>query len=330
MRNIFKKYNSAKLIIILLFNFVGLQGNGFSQTSKSDKEEQIEIQEDTIRVDTNLVTIPTTVFDREGRYVTNMRKEDFQVFEDGVEQKIELFETVEQPFTVLLLLDVSGSMATNIGELTRAANTFVSRLRPDDQIIAATFDDTFNVVLKSTKISNLNKSLKLRPRSGIHATMLYDAVYDALKMIKKVRGRKAIILFSDGMGEGTFGSAKGNLQNAEENEALIYTVQFSNSFTVLPKGFDKEQFYKGVETADNYMRDLASITGGRPYKMENIADLEKTFGLIADELRQQYSLGYYPKEIEKGQKKQVRQIKVKVNQLNLAVRARSSYVIEKK
>ena len=78
------------------------------------------------------------------------------------------------------------------------------------------------------------------------------------------------------------------------------------------------------------MQDLAQVTGGRNYQIENIMDLEKTFGLIADELRQQYRLGYYPKQLEAGQKNQVRQIKVKVRQPNLAVRARSSYTVNKK
>lgn len=288
-------------------------------------------QDDVIRVDTNLVTVPVTVFDRDGRYVTNLKKEDFQIFENGLEQEIDLFESVEQPITVLLLLDVSGSMGSYLAELTRAANAFALQLRPNDQMAAATFAVSFRLLLKPKKVSDLNKSVKIQQHRGDSWTRIYDAVDDALRLMKKIRGRKAIVLFSDGGGEGIYSSLKDNFRKAEEGESLIYTIQFDNFITAPPShANNKEEFYKALEEANYYMQNLAKITGGRPYRIKNIANLEKTFASITEELRQQYSLGYYPKQLEKGQKKQIRQIKVNVRQPNLAVRSRSSYVIEDK
>ncbi len=315
MKNRFEEFNFAVAVFILLFISII-----FSKT--------VYAQNEIIRIDTNLVTVPITVLDREGRYVTNLKKEDFQIFEDGVEQEVAVFEPIEQPFTVLLLLDISGSMTYHMAELTKAANVFVSQLRPDDQITAASFADNLYVLLKSTKVSEIRKNIKIQQRSGDRYTRLYDAVHDALKIIKKIRGRKAIVLFSDGGGDGTFASAKDNFRNAGEGDAVIYTVQFKNFLDAPPKEVNKQIFYKSIEEANNYMRDLAKITGGRGYQIENIADLEKTFAQIAKELGQQYSLGYYPRQLEAGQKRQIRQIKVKMRQPNLAVRARDSYVVE--
>lgn len=286
-------------------------------------------QEDAIRVDTNLVMIPATVLDRNGRYITNLKKDDFQIFEDGVEQEVALFEPVDQSFTVFILLDRSGSMSNHLGKLADAASIFVKQLRPDNQVLAATFANNVNILFQATKVKDLSKGIKVKQHPADNNTMIYDAVELALKKMKKIRGRKAIVLFSDGGGTGYFASAKSNLRDAEEQEALIYTVQF-NTFTSPHPKSNVKAFYEAVNTANNYMRELAQVTGGRSYRIEDITDLRQTFGYIADELGRQYSLGYYPKQLEKGEKKQVRQIKVRVRQRNLVVRARESYVIEPK
>lgn len=316
MRKKFRDCNFVVIVLALIFASIMFLKTAYAQ-------------DDVIRVDTNLVTVPVTVLDRNGRYISNLKKEDFQIFENGIEQEIDLFESVEQPITVLLLLDVSGSMSSYLAELTRAANAFALQLRPNDQMAAATFAVSFRLLLKPKKVSDLNKSVKIQKHIGDSWTRIYDAVDDALRLMKKIRGRKAIVLFSDGGGEGIYSSLKDNFRKAEEGESLIYTIQFDNFITAPPShANNKEEFYKALEEANNYMKDLANITGGRPYRIKNIANLEKTFASITEELRQQYNLGYYPKT--KGKKGERRQIKVRVSVPNVAVRARSSYVIEDK
>ena len=309
----FLDFNFIIIICVLLLVFIASPTNIYGQ-------------DDVIRVNTDLVTVPATVIDRNGRYVTNLRKEDFQVFEDGVEQEIALFEPTEQAFTVLFLLDTSGSIKDYIADLARAANVFVSKLRPDDELIAVTFFDQINTLFQATKIRDLQAGIKLKQRVRERDTIVYDAVDNALKKMKKVRGRKAIVLFSDGIGSGYFATAKSNLRDAEEQEALIYTVQFGTFPAEPPRNVSKKYYFKRIEEINGYMRDLALKTGGRYYHIEEIADLEKTFGEVAKELGRQYSLGYYPKNTpEAGQR---RQIKVKIRQPNLSVRARDSYIIE--
>ncbi len=276
------------------------------------------------RVETNLVTVPASVKDRVGRYITDLRKEDFQIFEDGVGQEVAVFAPVEQPFTILFLLDTSGSMAPHMNDLGRAANTFLGRLRPDDRLIAATFNDRVQVLGEAASVREVREGKKFRLRTGGRGTLIYDAIDDALRRMNKIHGRKAIVLFSDGFGAGTFSSAKDNLHKAEEQDALIYTVRFGIRAAEPPSYVSRKEYFRRIEEANSYMESLARKTGGRHYRIENISDLGKTFGFVADELRRQYSLGYYPKK--RPNANQTRTIKVSlVNHAHLAVEARESY-----
>ena len=324
-REKFRRFDIISVLLILLIIAPSIE----SQNPTPSNGAQVGAQDEVVRMDTNLVTIPATVMDRDGRYITDLKKEEFQIFEDGVEQEVAFFAPVEQPFMILFLLDVSGSMTYKMGDLARAANAFVGQLRPHDQLMAASFSDSgsVNVLFQATKVSELRKSIKLRQGRDQHDTMIYDAVDDSLKRRKKVRGRNVIVLFSDGVGTGIFATEKSTLHKAEEQDTLIYTVQFDTYPTTLPRGYEgKKQYYEGLEKASHYMRDLAQKTGGRHYQVENISDLSKTFGQVADELRRQYSLGYYPKkQLEAGQR---RQVKVKVKIPNVVVRARDSYLVE--
>lgn len=284
-------------------------------------------QDEVIHVDTALVTIPATVLDRDGRYVTNLKKEDFQIFEDGVKQEVSFFEPTDAPFTILFLIDVSSSMSPFKEDLSVALNALSTRLRPNDQIMAASFFQWTDVLIDPTKVSELTKGIKLKVRSDADCpdTYLYNAVDNTLKRMKKIRGRKAIVLLSDGNGEGFGITAEDTLREAEEQEAIIYTFKFETNLTNPPSYVNKQQYYKIIEKRRGYMRDLAQISGGRSYLTTEIKDVEKTFSSVIKELGEQYTIGYYPKKAAEANQK--RQIKVKVNQPNLAVRARENYVV---
>lgn len=203
------------IALVLLFIFFALSSITYAQ-------------DEVIRVNTNLVTIPTTVLDRNGHYVTDLRKEDFQVFEDGAEQEIAYFEPTIQPFTAFLLLDNSGSMRGQMANLARAANAFVDQLRPDDQLIVATFSDggRMKVILEAAKKKDFRQKILLRARTNDLTTTTFNAVKQAIKYMKNFQGRRAIILFGDGELNGQGVTAKSNLRDAEEQEALIYTIRF--------------------------------------------------------------------------------------------------------
>jgi Ca-activated chloride channel family protein len=206
-------------------------------------------QDDVIRIDTSLVTIPASVVDRNGRNITNLQKEDFQIFEDGVEQEIEFFAPVEKSFTILFLLDVSPSMTYRMGDLANAANTFLGQLRPDDKLVAVSFCEQVTVLNKIITAKELLESNKLRLKICPN-TNLYDAVDFAVKNLKKIQGRKAIVLFSDGYGSGVFATAKENLRDVEELDILIFPVQF-NTLNDKPPRSASKRYFKIVEDGNS-------------------------------------------------------------------------------
>jgi Ca-activated chloride channel homolog len=284
-------------------------------------------QSDVITVDTKLVLVPVMVLDRQGKYVTGIPKEEFRIFEEGVEQKTEYFEPVEKPFAAFLLLDRSGSMSGTYREqLAEAASVFVKQLGPEDQIMASTFADDVVTVINPTKVGDLKKGVEIGSLSSDSTTLIYDAVDAALARLKKRNGRKALILFSDGVGDGRFSSAKENLRDAEEQDVIIYTVQFDTSSNI-PEQYKTKRFFEGAALARRYMIELANVSGGRHFQIAEIDNLAGTFRQIAEELGRQYALGYYPNK--DGKKGERRRIKVTVDRPDLVVRSRTTYLIDR-
>jgi len=294
----------------------------------------MEVDDDSvIRSSTSLISVPAIVMDRNGRYIADLRKEDFRIFEDGVEQEVAYFAPVEKPFTVALMLDASGSTQGQLARLRAAANAFISQLRADDRLLIMTFDGTIHILSEPTDVSVIRKT-KLRIPEVSDGTVLYDAVdYVLNTRLAKIQGRKAIILFTDGVDMSSKATYKANVRDAEEQEVLIYTVQY-DTLPQLParlaaitneKAREKvrERMMKKYAVSGPYMRELAEKTGGRFYPASGLPDIEQAFAAITRELRMQYSLGYYPKVAATtgGQ----RSIKVRVRQPNLVVRARDNY-----
>lgn len=283
-------------------------------------------QDGVIKIDTRLVSVPLTVFDRSGRHITNLKKEDFRVFENGVEQEIKFLDTVDKLVTVLLVMDVSGSMLDDADALANAATIFLNNLRPYDTVAAATFNQEVHFIFNFAEAKEVwkRKKFKLRVDGLPPVTMIYDGMDFALRKMEKVKGRKAIIFFSDAVGSGIFASAESNFQDAEENEAVIYTVQFG-AFEQPLKPANRKRLLETIATATDYMVRMAEISGGKHYQIEKIDDLERTFVEIVRELGLQYNLGYHPKtEAKRGER---RRIKVETNVPNLVVRARDSYLV---
>src|SRR5437016_9346023 len=156
-------------------------GGTYSEAQKTSAAAASQIDEDSVvRVSTSLITVPAIVMDRNGRYFANLRREDFRIFEDGVEQKISYFASVEKPFTVALMLDVSGSTQFELAQIRDAANAFVSRLRFNDRMMAITFDGQIHVLCEPTDVATIRRS-KLHIPPVTDGTVLYDAVDFALK-----------------------------------------------------------------------------------------------------------------------------------------------------
>ena len=335
----------------------GTRTAGSQQPNPSSSEpitgpEEVEAG-DVIKVNTTLVTLPVSVTDRDGRYIPNLRKEDFRLWEDGLEQQVAFFASVDKPFSVVLMLDTSGSTRFRIDEIQDAAIAFVNQLRPDDRVMVVSFDDDVRILSDFTGDRGRLRDAIRRTHTG-DSTKLYDAVDMVInQQLSRIPGRKAIVLFTDGVDTTSRrGSFASNVRDAEELDALIYPVQYDTFRDVnsggggggigIPtspidiligimggrigrRGGGTAGTSRGdYERGNRYLRDLAERTGARQYRADSVSNLSYAFAGIADELRRQYSLGYYPSRAPRpGERRQVR---VRVNQPNLAVRTRDSYV----
>src|SRR2546430_2340226 len=321
---------------------------------------------DVVRVETSLVTVPVSVLDRQGRFIANLQREDFRIFENAVEQSVAYFEPAEKPFTVALLLDTSASTHFHLAEIKEAAIAFAKQLRPQDRVLIVSFNDEVLLLNEVTNELNIIETVIEENANTGSSTRLYDAVDLTIKeRLNKIKGRKAIVLFTDGVDTSSQqASYQSTLSEVQELDALIYPIQYDTSdylramqnagsvtVTTTRRGLfgttTSQQTYNvpannGValpgttkadyDRADKYLHSLADETGGRLYQANDTTQLADAFTRIADELRRQYSLGYYPKSAG-AESNERRQIKVKVRQPNLAVRARDSYVkssVEKK
>ena len=204
----------------------GQQSGGQPSVPGSNGPEEVDAG-DVIRVNTTLVTLPVSVMDRDGRYVPNLRKEDFRLWEDGVEQNVAFFASVDKPFSVVLMLDTSGSTRSRLDDIQDAAITFVNQLRPDDQVMVVSFDDQVRVLTEFTSDRYRLRDAIRRTRPG-DGTKLYDAVDLVMNQrLNSVAGRKAIVLFTDGVDTTSrHASYASNIRDAEELDALIYPVQY--------------------------------------------------------------------------------------------------------
>lgn len=316
---------------------------------------------DIVRVNTALVTVPVSVLDRQGRFIPNLSREDFSVFENGVEQAVAYFEPAEKPFTVALLLDTSASTHFHLSEIREAAIAFAKQLRPKDRVLIVSFNDEVLLLTEATNDLNLVETVIEENANTGTSTRLYDAVnLTVLERLNKIKGRKAIVLFTDGVDTSSRQATyQSTLRQVEELDALIYPIQYdtsdylramqgagNGSVTVITRrsgpfgGSTSQQTYNvplngGVplpgttkadyDRADQYLHALADKTGGRLYQANDTKQLAEAFTRIAEELRRQYTLGYYPKT-DSPDGAERREIKVRVRQPNLAVKARDSYL----
>lgn len=321
-----------------------------------------EDNDDVIRIETNLVTMPVSVLDRDGRFIPGLQQRDFKIFEDGVEQKIDYFQSVEQPFTVVLLIDVSPSTQFKMHEIQDAAITFVNQLRPADRVMVIAFDERMHVLSPPTNDRRQLQYAIRRAEFG-NGTSLYDAVEKTIAQeLRQVSGRKAVVLFTDGVDTTSRrGAYQTSLRASEESDALFYPIRYDTSREMgVGRGYPGRRGYPPVgrggrvsmadilgailmggnvniggggsgssseeyETGRQYLEDLAQNSGGRQFEAQSLYNLEAAFSGIAEELRRQYSLGYYPETVgNPGDRKQIR---IRVMRPAVVVRAKNSYIV---
>ncbi len=338
-----------------------IYGNGRSSQPSPTPTPAVDDSNEIIKVETNLVTMPVSVLDRDGRFISGLQHGDFKIFENGVEQKLDYFQSTEQPFTVIMLIDVSPSTQFRIDEIQNAAITFVDQLRPSDRVMVIAFDERVHVLTPPTSNRGQLKNA-IRQTAFGDGTSLYEAVEFAIdNQLRQIDGRKAVVLFTDGVDTTSRrGTAQETVRESEEVDALFYTIRYDTSRDMNGGWSGSGGNYPGsgrrrggggfinilgailgggnvnvsrggggsqaeYETGRQYLETLARNSGGRSFDAQSMYNIQSAFSGIAEELRRQYSLGYYPDKV--GQVGERRQIKIRVMRQGVVVRAKTSYIV---
>ena len=398
---------------------------------------------ETLKTDTDLVSVPVIATNKDGLFITDLRQEEFSISEDDVPHQIAFFGKVAAPFHVILMLDTSSSTKDNLRQIQKAASVFVDQLQPGDRVKVISFDDKVNDHNEFTSDRNALKNAINGTRSG-EGTKVYDAVALALDSIRKIRGRKAIVIFTDGMDwHSDSNTYDGTIRWLDEEGVIVYPIRYDTRATTErlareqagqgspqlptidvvrapPSGTTPSTFPGGESgpptstsrktgpfglpsaedimrrrredernrdprdprapterdpggiptqndppvrrtvgipgtdpsrdpgtvvidprapknddsisrmldmaylTADSYLKALAEKSGGRLLRADTLVSLPDAFSKIAEELRTQYMLGYYP--LKKERDDRYRKIKVTTTRKNVGIRSRPGYL----
>ncbi len=258
-----------------------------------------------IRVDTTLVLIPVSVTDPLNRFVTGLEKEHFRLFEDKLEQLVTQFSSEDAPLSVGLVFDTSGSMGTKMQKARQAAAQFFKTANPQDEFFLVQFNDRPELVSAfTTDTEEIQNRLSFTQSKG--RTALLDGVYLAMNEMKKAHNpRKALLVISDG-GDNSSRYTESEIKNAvREADVQVYAIGIFEPMA--SRGRTAEEM-----GGPGLLSEIAEQTGGRHFPVENLNELPDIAAKIGIELRNQYLLGYTPKNHERDGK--YRRVQVKLVQ----------------
>ena len=269
----------------------------------------------------DIVSLNVTVTDTQNRYLTDLEQTDFTVLEDGARQELLYFSKSNLPIALSLLIDTSASMEERLLVAQNAAVGFAQRIREQDLAQVIDFDSRVEIVQEFTADkAALERAIRSTSSGG--STSLYNAIYIALRELKKVRTTKqdevlrrdAIILLSDGEDTTSLVSFEEVMELAKRSETSIYTIGLQPREPAYVKGFREAEFV---------LRQLAQETGGRAFFVQKAEELIGVYGQIADELSSQYSLGYASKNAKRDGA--WRKLSVQVARPSAVTRTRRGY-----
>lgn len=351
----YRPFTSRRAVLVcgavsILFLITALQA--LPVKAQADKgQDPTEV----IKVYSNLVSVPVIVSDRDGRYISGLQQQDFKLYDNGAPQQLAYFDAAEAPLNVAILLDTSRSTESVIDDIRKAAKNFLEELRPQDRAMIVSFD---YAVHKLSPLTNdrkiLERAIKDAHVGEYFGTLLNEALLDVIEQdLRPVNGRKAIVLLTDGEDAGSRVSAEDVLSYATESDAMIYSIYYAPSPIrglgrdrpfprrggifgrrgPMQDGFPQDRFPRQRrdrqdrreqrgQFAIEFLTRLSQVSAGHFYASEK-TDLKKTFTLIADELRNQYRLGFYPDALARDGS--LHKLRVKVDKTEVAVRARTQY-----
>ncbi len=241
------------------------------------------------RAAVEMVSLSVTVLNQQNHYLTDLDSGDFSIYEDGAKQEVSYFNRTTLPVALSLLIDTSASMEQRLGITQEAAVGFARKLRPQDLAQVVDFDTRVEVLQDFTADTGaLEKAIRSTTAGG--STSMHNALYISLKELAKIKAksdddvrRRAVVLLSDGEDTSSLVSFEEVLDLAKRSATTIYSIGLQSRETGFSKGFREAEFV---------LRQLAQETGGRAFFPQRAEDLAGIYGVIADELASQYTLGY--------------------------------------
>jgi Ca-activated chloride channel family protein len=301
------------LSVALLIAFASEQTTprtALAQPASRERPGAPDQDDDVVRVNTELVVLNATVLDKNGKFVPGLKRTDFQIFEDGAEQKLVSFTTEETPFAAAILLDTSGSMETRLTLGRSAAIRFLDGLREEDVAAIYNFDS------KVEQIQDFSPGRDLPARAFGLRTKLMTALNDAVlraadDLAKRSEKRRAIVVLSDGGENYSRASSDKALDHALQAGATIYAANMSDTGP-------------GRDIAGaSILKNLADKSGGRYVESPGGQELRDSFAAIAEELGHQYTLVYRP--INRARDGKWRAIQIKTQRPGVTIRTRKGY-----
>ena len=320
---------------------------GLPAEKKSGKKTE---DDQTIRVNVEMVSLPVVVSTRDGKRITDLQQQDFQVFEDGMRQEIAGFAATDEPLEIVLLLDTSGSTELQLARIQNAAIDFVNQLHPDDEVAVISFAEDVKLQQDFTIDRDRNEYGIKKTRPG-GCTVEYEAVWLALEeVLKPIKERKALVLFTDGVDTcSRKANERETLELAKETQATIYCVYYNTEYdqyrtrTRTTGGYPVPQFPPVIvnplppitggpgsttpeyEAGRQYLSKLSEYSGGMVF--DGMEDLSYAFAQVAKELASQYSIGYYSTNNKHDGK--FRKVEIKMNKPDLRARTKKGYFAKK-
>ena len=328
----------------------GLLVVAFSLHPAAPVPREIQLKNQAVRLSVEMVSLPVVVTTHEGKRVLDLHREDFQVYEDGVAQEIAGFGVTDEPVSVALALDVSGSVAGWLTRIQDDAIRFVNLLNPDDSVAIMSFAGDVRL-LEDWSIDRQRNARGINAARHGSCTKLFEAVWLAFdEVLKPTSERTALVLFSDGVDSASHkASRKDTIDLAEETRATVYPIFFKPKFQTpspragrsripgtppivlpptsppaCPGGMNLNFLMRGRK----YLAELAELTGGKIIDAPQLQDLRPAFEEIANELSSQYSIGYYSTNTNHDGK--FRRVEVRLRKPDLITRTKRGYYAPKK
>jgi Ca-activated chloride channel homolog len=277
-------------LLVCLPGLARAQAAGASDPGGSRPERQRG--EFTIRTDVNLVVLHATVLDHHGKMVNDLKQNNFQVYENNVQQKLSVFSHADIPVTMGIVIDDSGSMRSKRQSVSAAALTFVKTSNPQDQVFVVNFNDNYYLDTPGDFAQNMEELKaaleKIDSRGG---TALRDALMASIDHLKLGnRDKKVILVVTDGEDNESRYTLEELLKSAQNSNAVIYCIGLLGDEE--PGGLFKKN--GEAKRAAKALKDIAEATGGQAYFPKSLDEVEPTCVKIARDIRNQYTLGYYP------------------------------------